>query len=284
MNVINQSGILAIATSCSGWASSLKRRLPDLQGQPHRFWAKWFPVIYTLHFGLLGVVELAAEIGYTHPSTISLLKELEKEKIIRSKKDKQDERKRLIQLTEKGKNLLEQMQPVWKNMISALEELTNTSNNIMKAIAEVEENLSELQLFERVKRQKGFIISTNIWAVRSRFYRRRYFLLLFPKPHSPALKRTILFGVFIPPLAFNKKLPSQRETLGALAESALGPQSPQENGNFSFTLQSMNSANFFTAKTGFSTIGSFANLITSTLGNPKSSPNPTAKSNNNPYP
>lgn len=157
MNVINESGILAIATRLQRLSEQLRKDGFQIYKANHiDFEPKWFPVIYTLHFRpLLSVVELAAEIGYTHPSTISLLKELEKEKIIRSKKDKQDERKRLIQLTEKGKNLLEQMQPVWKNMISALEELTNTSNNIMKAIAEVEENLSELSFFERVKRQKN---------------------------------------------------------------------------------------------------------------------------------
>ncbi|WP_448634364.1 MarR family winged helix-turn-helix transcriptional regulator [Pedobacter panaciterrae] len=103
---------------------------------------------------MLSVVELAAEIGYTHPSTISLLKELEKEKIIRSKKDKQDERKRLILLTEKGKKLLEQMQPVWDIMVLALTDVTNTTNNIMKAIAEVEQKLEEQSFLERAKKYR----------------------------------------------------------------------------------------------------------------------------------
>src|SRR6202011_3134922 len=108
------------------------------------FEPKWFPVIYTLHHKpVLSVVELAAEIGYTHPSTISLLKELEKEKLIKSQKDKQDERKRLLQLSPKGKKLVEQMQPVWQIMISAIAELTDTRNNLMKAIEEVEDRIKE---------------------------------------------------------------------------------------------------------------------------------------------
>jgi DNA-binding MarR family transcriptional regulator len=116
------------------------------------FEPKWFPVIYTLHHKQqLSVVELAAEIGYTHPPTISLLKELEKVKLIRSSKDKNDERKRLVQLTAKGKKLVEEMQPVWKIIIAAISELTDTTNNLMKAIAEVEAQLKEKSFFERAK-------------------------------------------------------------------------------------------------------------------------------------
>ena len=99
----------------------------------------------------MSVVELAAEIGYTHPSTITLLKELEKEKLIRSKKDKQDERKRLLQLSDKGKKLVEQMQPVWEIIIAAITELTDTQNNLMKAIVEVEQQLKDQSFFERAK-------------------------------------------------------------------------------------------------------------------------------------
>jgi len=156
MNIINESGILAISTRLQRLSEQLRKDGFEIYKQ-HQidFQPKWFPVIYTLHFKpVLGIVELAGEIGYSHPSTISLLKELEKEKIIRSKKDQQDERKRLVTLTDKGKKLLEQMQPVWDIMVKALHELTDTSNNIMKAIAEVEERLADQSFLERAKRLK----------------------------------------------------------------------------------------------------------------------------------
>ena len=154
MNVINESGILGISTRLQRLSEQLRRDgFQIYKANGIDFEPKWFPVIYTLHFKpVLSVVELAAEIGYTHPSTISLLKELEKEKLIRSKKDKQDERKRLILLTEKGKKLLQQMQPVWQTMVHALTELTNTSNNIMKAIEEVEAQLNDKSFMDRTKK------------------------------------------------------------------------------------------------------------------------------------
>jgi DNA-binding MarR family transcriptional regulator len=156
MNVIDESGILAISTRLQRLADMLRKdgvliyKANNIDFEP-----KWFPVIYTLHFKpVLSVVELANEIGYTHPSTISLLKELEKEKLIRSKKDKGDERKRLIVLTAKGQQLVERMRPVWENIKAAAAELTDTPNNLMKAIDEVEEQIARQSFYARALRLK----------------------------------------------------------------------------------------------------------------------------------
>ena len=90
MNVIDESGILAISTRLQRLAETLRKdgvliyKANNIDFEP-----KWFPVIYTLHFKhVLSVVEIANEIGYTHPSTISLLKELEKENLSARKKIK----------------------------------------------------------------------------------------------------------------------------------------------------------------------------------------------------
>lgn len=154
MNVIEESGVLAISTRLQRLSDRIRTEGFQIYKENGiDFEPKWFPVIYTLHHKpLLSVVELAAEIGYTHPPTISLLKELEKEKLIRSSKDKNDERKRLVQLTSKGKKLVEQMQPVWKIITAATTELMDTSNHLMKAIIEVEQQLKEKSFFERARK------------------------------------------------------------------------------------------------------------------------------------
>ena len=115
------------------------------------FEPKWFPVIYVLsQRKAISVVELSQEIGYSHPTTISLLKELEKKELIGSTKDAKDERKRLITLTEKANQLIEQLQPLWAVMTQALVELTDTENNLYKAINEVNQNLKTKNLFDRM--------------------------------------------------------------------------------------------------------------------------------------
>lgn len=153
MNVIDASGLLAIATRLQRLSERLRKDGALIyKAYGIDFEPKWFPVIYTLHCKpLLSVVEIASEIGYTHPSTISLLKELEKQRLIRSRRDKVDERKRLLQLTEKGKALVEQVQPVWKVMTAAIAGFTDTRNNLMKAIIEVEDQLDRQSFLQRAR-------------------------------------------------------------------------------------------------------------------------------------
>ncbi|CAL1519519.1 MarR family winged helix-turn-helix transcriptional regulator [Chitinophaga sp. MM2321] len=153
INVIDQSGILAISTRLQRLSDQIRKdgkKIYEAYGID--FEPKWFPVIYTLHHKpSLGVVEISAEIGYSHPSTISLLKELEKLKLIQSKKDKSDERKRLIRLTDKGKAMVNRIAPVWDVMTAALTALTDTKHNLMKAIDEVENNIRQQGFYNRAE-------------------------------------------------------------------------------------------------------------------------------------
>lgn len=157
MNIIDEIGILAISTRLQRLSEQLRKdgaliyKSFDIDFEP-----KWFPVIYTLHIReMLSVVEIASEIGYSHPSTISLLKELEKQKLISSKKDKLDERKRLIVLTAKGKELVIKMQPVWTVMKNALNEITDNQNNLLRAIEETEQKLATQGFFQRISEFKS---------------------------------------------------------------------------------------------------------------------------------
>lgn len=157
MNIIDEIGILALSTRLQRLSEQLRKdgalvyKSFDIDFEP-----KWFPVIYTLHVKeMLSVVEIATEIGYSHPSTISLLKELEKQKIISSKKDKLDERKRLIFLTAKGKELVSKMQPVWSIMKNTLNEIADNQNNLLKAIEEAEQKLANQGFFQRISELKS---------------------------------------------------------------------------------------------------------------------------------
>ncbi|MBK1896470.1 MarR family winged helix-turn-helix transcriptional regulator [Chryseobacterium paridis] len=157
MNVINESGILAISTRLQRLSEQLRKdgaliyKAFDIDFEP-----KWFPVIFTLHHKqILSVVEIANEIGYTHPSTISLLKELEKQKMIISRKDKLDERKRLIELAPKGLELIEKMKPVWELIATVLGEIADNQNHLLKAIDEAEEKIANQSFFQRALQLKN---------------------------------------------------------------------------------------------------------------------------------
>ncbi len=156
MNIIDESGILAISTRLQRLSEQLRKDGAQIyKAFGIDFEPKWFPVIFTLHHKkTLGVVEIANEIGYTHPSTISLLKELEKQKLILSKKDKQDERRRLIELAPKGSELIEKMKPVWELMSKVLGEIADNRNNLLTAINEAEEKIAEQSFYQRAMYNK----------------------------------------------------------------------------------------------------------------------------------
>jgi MarR family transcriptional repressor of mepA len=157
MNVINESGTLALSTRLQRLSEQIRKDGAIVYKEfGIDFEPKWFPVIFTLHHKkILSVVEIANEIGYTHPSTISLLKELEKEKMILSKKDKSDERKRLIELAPKGLELIEQMKPVWELISKVLGEIADNENHLLKAINEAEEKIASQSFLQRMLQLKN---------------------------------------------------------------------------------------------------------------------------------
>ena len=154
MNVFDEAGILGIAARMQRLSEQIRKDgFLIYKAYGIDFEPKWFPVVYSLYFKPgLSVVELASEIGFTHPSVITLLKELEKVKLVTSKKHDTDERKRMLYLSSKGKSIIDKMKPVWEVIIQAVTELTNTENNLMKAIIEVEERIAEQSFFERAKK------------------------------------------------------------------------------------------------------------------------------------
>jgi len=154
MNIFNEIGGLAISTRLQRLADQFRKDGVQIYlTNQIEFEPKWFPVIYALHVkSSLSILELSEEIGYAHPSTISLLKELEKAGLIESFKAEKDERKRMVRLTQKAKELVEKMKPVWNKMRMAAEEISNTANNLLLAMEETEYQLRKEGFFDRYQR------------------------------------------------------------------------------------------------------------------------------------
>lgn len=127
------------------------------------FQGRWFPVLLSLeHFGELSVSELAEKIGQTHSAVSQLSKILMKEGLITSRKDPNDERKRLLLLSEKGQEIVEKLQPLWKDIsIHLSNQLSEKCPELLPAL-EALNGIANDQFCERVMQRQSARDTDNI--------------------------------------------------------------------------------------------------------------------------
>lgn len=152
--MIDELGELALATRLMRLSEWTRKDVTKIyQEYGLAFESKWFPVLYILsRKAPLGVVELADELGYAHPSVIALVKEMEKQKLIKSVTSKIDARKRLLQLTPKALEWEKKMQPLWDKMRIVAGEIYNNGSSLLKAVEDVERALKECSYYQRFKK------------------------------------------------------------------------------------------------------------------------------------
>ncbi|MBD3414819.1 MAG: MarR family transcriptional regulator [Candidatus Aminicenantes bacterium] len=118
------------------------------------FEVSWFPLFYLLHHqSSLSVTEIAKELQITHSAVSQLVTHLEKKNLVEFINDEHDKRKRIIGFTDRGREIMHQIEPVWKalkeTMQSFLKQKQNSSR-LMQALDETEETLKNENLCENV--------------------------------------------------------------------------------------------------------------------------------------
>ena len=153
-NTIDELGELALSTRLMRLSEWTRKDLTKIyQEYGLAFESKWFPVLYILSKkGPLSVMELTEELGYAHPSVIALVKEMEKQKLVRSLPSKTDGRKRMLELTPKAIEWQKKMQPLWEKMRIVAAGIYNNGSSILKAIIDVEAALDECSFYDRFKK------------------------------------------------------------------------------------------------------------------------------------
>jgi DNA-binding MarR family transcriptional regulator/ribosomal protein S18 acetylase RimI-like enzyme len=153
-NIIDAVGYLAISTRLQRLADTLRKDGTQIYRDfGIEFEPKFWPVLYTLSKkSPLGILDLANEIGYAHPSVIALVREMEQKKWIRSVKDKTDSRRRLLSLSPLAHELVAKMEPAWAVIKAALEEIGEGETPLLRAIEEVEERISRESFSDTARR------------------------------------------------------------------------------------------------------------------------------------
>jgi DNA-binding MarR family transcriptional regulator len=155
MGVINDLGILAIASRLERLSENLKWDAAEIYKKHHDgIKYKWYTVLYVIYKKPgIGVVELAEELSYAHPSVIQLIREVEENKLVRSRTDKADKRKRCLELTAKGSEMIKEMLPYSAAFKRALNELTKGDHDLMQALEDFEQKLEDSSFFKRVEKE-----------------------------------------------------------------------------------------------------------------------------------
>lgn len=120
---------------------------------------KWFPVFYSLTDEQpKSVTAIAKEIGQSHPSVSTIVKEMMKAGIITTANDTPDRRCTLITLTEQGKTLSREIITQLRDVERAVEQISSEcAHDLWEAIADWEKALARKPILERVmeiKRQR----------------------------------------------------------------------------------------------------------------------------------
>ena len=153
MNFIEELGTMALGSRIKNLSEHLMKDVSRIyKDQGLDFEPRWFTFFQlVLQKKEVSVTEIARELNQTHPAAVQVINNLEKKKLITSRKDKKDQRKRLIRLTKKGKQLAEELGPVWEAIHhSAREILAESDPELIDHIARVEEAIKQKSTYQRV--------------------------------------------------------------------------------------------------------------------------------------
>jgi len=153
MDVLKHLGELALGSRLKRLSDEIMKGGTEIYKSNHiDFEPRWFPVYYALTLkDELGIMEIASEIGVKHPTVSITVKELVKKGYANTAPCALDGRKKLVVLTEMGKNLLPKIECIWKDISQVLHELNKQhEQNILCALDDFEGDFNRKSMADRV--------------------------------------------------------------------------------------------------------------------------------------
>lgn len=120
-----------------------------------QFNPRWFPYFYVLKDGEpYAVNDLAHLLRVSHPTVIKFTNQMMKDGLLTSQIDKQDRRRRLLTLTDKGRGLAERMMPVWEKIRDAVNATVKDSGfQLFEGLNQFDEALDRCSIQDRYYQQ-----------------------------------------------------------------------------------------------------------------------------------
>lgn len=144
------------------------------------FEPRWFPVFRLLaDHGPMTVGVCARRLGLTHAAVSQTASAMAKRGIITSRKDADDERRRLLELTDKGRDLLPFLRDIWEDIESGIRDAVDYGGvDVLAAVEGLEQALAVQSLSERVSQHRANRLMGEVEIVGFRPEYREYFKTL----------------------------------------------------------------------------------------------------------
>lgn len=131
--------------------------------------ARCFPILLLLRdLGRLGISELAVQLGQSHPAVSQMSRKLLSHGLVNEWPDPSDDRRRLLSLSRRGQALMSRLEPVWKAISAAVEELEK-SHPLSVPLTAIDRALEGRGFASRIRSQMDQEQPVRIIAFRSRY-------------------------------------------------------------------------------------------------------------------
>lgn len=178
MAVFEQLGSLALVTRLKILGESLAKDVGSLYRQLDiPFESRWFTLFWILkQQHSLTITELAQELRQTHAAAVQLTNLLEKKGLVLSSKDKNDERRRQVSLSPKGRQLFDAVEPILNAIEQANTELLlRAAPEFLHNLKAIEEALDQKSMHDRILEKlgmitRGIVIKSYTPAFKEAFY------------------------------------------------------------------------------------------------------------------
>jgi DNA-binding MarR family transcriptional regulator len=144
---------LALATRLKRLGESLQADVAKLYAERKiDFEPKWFTMLYALYNRPgMSIVELSDFLKLTHPAIIQFSQQMTRAGLLKITKDKNDARRKLLQLTATGRKTFEKIEPILGVIENANRKfLEETGADVLALIEKMEALLEEKDMYVRI--------------------------------------------------------------------------------------------------------------------------------------
>ena len=153
MDLLEELGAFAFASRLRRLSDRLKAEATTIyHHQGVDFNDSWFQVGFMLsRSDRMSITEIARALGISRPAVSQMAGEMVRKNLVTIQPDPKDGRRRLLSLTEYGREAVDTLKPVWDAVGESTDELIeSTGLDILKAISDIERGLKHRSLFSRV--------------------------------------------------------------------------------------------------------------------------------------